>query len=259
MLNIGVFVNSFGKPLNEGLKLAKEFGCQSFQIYVTRGDMLASNMDKQARSDFVKQFQDQGLTLSATCGDFGLNFGNVEAFAEKEALLRSAILQTADFSVDIMTTHIGAVGDDLDGAARDTMVGNLKRLGDFATDHGVTLATETGLESGPSLRSILADSDTEGIGVNLDPGNLVMRRFDHMQAVRELAPYIVHTHAKDGIPDGGDGKPREVPLGDGNVDFPAYVALLKEVGFDGAYTIERECGDSPVEDIRKAVEFLKTL
>ena len=101
--------------------------------------------------------------------------------------------------------------------------------------------------------------DTKGIGVNFDPANLVMNRFDHMEAVRELAPYIVHTHAKDSVADGGDGKPREVPLGEGEVSFPVYVVLLKEVGYNGAYTIERECGDNPVEDVRKAVEFLKTL
>ena len=39
MLNIGVFVDSFGKSADEGLQLAAEFGCRSFQVYVTRGDI----------------------------------------------------------------------------------------------------------------------------------------------------------------------------------------------------------------------------
>ena len=45
---------------------------------------------------------------------------------------------------------------------------------------------------------------------------------------------------------------REVPVGEGQVDFPAYLAALREVGFDGYLTIEREAGDNPEADIIKA-------
>ena len=69
-----------------------------------------------------------------------------------------------------------------------------------------------------------------------------------------LAPYIVHTHAKDGKRGNG-----EVPLGGGDVDFPKYVAALRKHGFDGFYTIEREVGEDPEADIREAVDFLKSL
>jgi sugar phosphate isomerase/epimerase len=43
------------------------------------------------------------------------------------------------------------------------------------------------------------------------------------------------------------------------VDWPRYVALLQEQGFDGYYAIEREVGDDPVGDITRAVRFLQTL
>ena len=33
---------------------------------------------------------------------------------------------------------------------------------------------------------------------------------------------------------------------------------LKEAGFDGYLTIERECGEDPEADIRMAVGFLQT-
>lgn len=137
------------------------------------------------------------------------------------------------------------------------MAANLKRLGDFAANHGVTLATETGLESGVTLRRIIEAADTKGIGVNFDPANLVMRGFDHLAAVRELFPFIVHTHAKDGVRRGD--KRLEVPLGEGGVDFPRYVGLLTALGYRGAYTIEREVGEDPVATIGKAVSFLRAL
>jgi len=257
MLNIGAFIDGFRVGPMEGLKIAKEIGCESFQVYITSGGMFSKNMNTQARADFVSRYTDLGIELSATCGDFGLNFGNAALMAEKAADLKAAIEQTADLKTNIMTTHIGALGNDPDGKARETMVRNLKMFGDFAAGLGVTFATETGVESGPHLLSIIEEADTKGLGVNMDPANLVMNGFDHMEAVEVLFPHIVHTHAKDGVREGNQH--REVPLGQGGVGFPAYVGKLRTLGYQGAFTIERECGDDPVGDIRKAVEFLKGL
>jgi len=257
-LKVGIFVDSLRLPIDEGLKVAADIGAQCFQVYVTRGEMLAANMPAAARADFAARYRDLGLQLSATCGDFQVNFSDAEALAAKEPLLRAAVDQTVDLGASIMTTHIGAVGDDPDGAKAAGMSAALKRLGDYAAERGVTLATETGLESGQRLREIIEAADTRGIGVNFDPANLVMRGFDHLQAARDLKELIVHTHAKDGVRD-ADGSHREVPLGEGGVGFPTYVALLGELGYDGAYVIEREAGDDPVGDVTRAVEFLKGL
>jgi sugar phosphate isomerase/epimerase len=96
---------------------------------------------------------------------------------------------------------------------------------------------------------------------------------DPAQAVYTLKDYIVHTHAKDGIrlleksPEiiygmveeeiqSGEAF-REVPLGEGSVDFDEYLSALREIGYSGYLTIEREVGDNPRKDIEKAVSFLK--
>ena len=60
------------------------------------------------------------------------------------------------------------------------------------------------------------------------------------------------------LPDELKGKPlyREVPLGEGSVHFPSYLAALDEVGYRGFLTIEREVGDDPSADIFKAKQHL---
>jgi sugar phosphate isomerase/epimerase len=118
----------------------------------------------------------------------------------------------------------------------------------------VTFATETGPESGAVLAALLGSVQSRGIGANFDPANLVMRGYDHMQSARDLAKYIVHAHAKDGKRNDG-----EVALGEGDVDFPPYLALMTELGFDGFHTIERETGPDPLADIKQAVSFLRGL
>ena len=50
---------------------------------------------------------------------------------------------------------------------------------------------------------------------------------------------------------------REVPLGQGSVDFPNYLKALEDIGFRGFLTIEREAGDDPAADIKIAYDFLK--
>ncbi len=84
-----------------------------------------------------------------------------------------------------------------------------------------------------------------------------MNGLDVLEAVAALGDRIVHTHAKDGIFDSGKTGFKEVPLGEGDVNFPVYLKALRATGFDGYLTIERECGDDPVGDIAAAIAFLK--
>ncbi|NLC32812.1 MAG: sugar phosphate isomerase/epimerase, partial [Clostridiales bacterium] len=51
----------------------------------------------------------------------------------------------------------------------------------------------------------------------------------------------------------------EKPLGEGAVDWPAYLDALEQIGYDGFLTIEREVGHSPEADIGMAVKFLQKM
>ena len=123
---------------------------------------------------------------------------------------------------------------------------------------GVTIAVETGPESAEVLRAFIERLGSERLRVNYDPANLLMKGFDHMGGVEVLAPYIVHTHAKDAVREDPDGR-RQRPLGEGDVDIPAWIAELKRVGFDGWVCVERESGEDRLGDARSALELLRRL
>ena len=40
------------------------------------------------------------------------------------------------------------------------------------------------------------------------------------------------------------------------MSYPEYLAALRDEGFDGFLTIERECGDTPEADIQLAFDYL---
>ena len=141
---------------------------------------------------------------------------------------------------------------------------------------GAHFAIETGPECAATLRSFLDSLHSTGVAVNLDPANFVMVTGDDpAAAVHTLKDYIVHTHAKDGIKllerdpeiiyglrpieeviEAGEAF-REVPLDEGSVNWPEYLAALDAVGYRGFLTIEREVGENPAADIGKAVQFLR--
>ncbi len=158
-----------------------------------------------------------------------------------------------------MTTHIGEVPE-TPNAVWDTLRTALNTIGSYAEEHGVVLATETGPESGPVLRALLDTLDTSAICVNFDPANLVMAGYDLDEALDALLPYIVHTHAKDGVYDAearARGEWLEKPLGRGDVPWPHYINRLRDGGYEGVFAIEREVGDNPVTDIAQAITFLR--
>ena len=52
----------------------------------------------------------------------------------------------------------------------------------------------------------------------------------------------------------------ETPLGEGDVGMANFVNKLKEIGYDGPLTIEREIsGDQQIQDLIKAKELLENL
>lgn len=181
---------------------------------------------------------------------------------------------------NIVTTHIGVVPRDKTSRTYKVLQEACNELAEYAHSQGAYFAIETGPETATSLKDFLDSLSSKGVAVNMDPANLVMVTGDDpVKAVYTLRDYIVHTHAKDGImlkqtdpkliydffAEGGIGDLRldeyfkEVPLGQGQVDFKAYLAALRDIGFSGYLTIERETGPDPLEDIRQAISYLRAI
>jgi len=275
---IGVMLESFRLPTEQAIAKAAAVGAQGIQMYATQGEHSPEQMNAEARRTLLARLQDQGLVFSAICGDLGMGFGNPE---KNPGLIEKSkrILELAkDLECSIVTTHIGVVPPDPTHPRYAVMQDACGELAEYADALDAHFAIETGPESSCVLRSFLDGLGSHGVAVNLDPANLVMVTGDDpVQAVYRLREYIVHTHAKDGIKlldrdpeiiygirkieeviEEGEAF-REVPLGQGGVPFPAYLAALEDIGYRGYLTIEREVGSDPAGDILLAADFLRTL
>lgn len=272
--NIGVIIDSFRVAIPEAVKKASQVGAQGIQVYATRGEMAPENMNPAKISEFKKLVADNGLVISALCGDLGGGFTRPDENPERIEKSKRIIYLAKELGTDIVTTHIGVVPEDENHDRFKIMQEACFELARYADSIQAHFAIETGPETSAVLKKFLDTLGSKGVGVNLDPANLVMVTGDSpVTAVHNLKDYIVHTHAKDGkqlfykdpeIIYGVKKDPivtgpsfEELPLGEGSVPWDEYLGALSEIGFNGFLTIEREVGDNPEKDIRTAVEFLK--
>ena len=277
-MKIGVITDCFKKTHEEGIKIAAELGLDGVQIYATTGEFSPALTDVE-KTAYKALLQEKGLVVSALCGDMGgYGFEIAEDNAVRVEKTKRIIDLAVEFGARVVTTHIGVIPDEKTHPRYAVMLSALTECGLYAKEKGVTLAIETGPEKATTLLAFLQDTQG-GVGVNLDPANFTMvTGQDAVEAVYLLKDYIVDTHAKDGKMLDKTQNPidvyhafavggvdalnackgfSELPLGEGDVDWNAYLQALKEIGFDGFLTIERECGDDPVADIVLATTFLK--
>lgn len=100
--------------------------------------------------------------------------------------------------------------------------------------------------SASAAMRVLEGLDPTHVGVIFDPGNFVAEGYESIpMAIDLLGPYLRHVHVKDRCievrsePDrGAFWLGRDVPLGQGHIDWPHIVRLLHERGYDGWWSIE---------------------
>jgi len=276
---IGIISDWLRLPFRESMEKCAAMGANGVQLYAVEGKMSPENLTASQIKDKRNIIHGCGLEVSALCGDLGGHGFSLKDENGKKIEKSKRIVDLAlELGSRVVTTHIGVIPADNTCNTYQTMQQACNELAEYAYSNGAFFAIETGPEPATRLKCFLDSLDSKGVAVNFDPANLVMVTDDDpVQAVYTLKDYIVHTHAKDGImfqktdpkiiydffADGGIGDLRldeyfkEMPLGHGNVDFDKYLCALKDIGYNGYLTIEREVGANPMADIQMAVDFLK--
>ncbi len=277
-MKIGVITDCFKKTHEEGIRMAAQLSLDGVQIYATTGEFSPA-LPVEKKAEYKNLLKENGLVVSALCGDMGgYGFEKAEDNAARIEATKRIIDLAVEFGTSVVTTHIGVIPADKTNPRYGVMRAALTECGLYAKEKGVTLAIETGPEKADTLLAFLMDTKG-GVGVNLDPANFTMvTGQDAVEAVYTLKDYIVHTHVKDGRMLDPTQDPtdvyhafavggvdalnackgfKELPIGEGDVDWDKYLKALSDIGFDGFLTIERECGDDPAADIRLAASFIK--
>lgn len=164
--------------------------------------------------------------------------------------------------VDQVITHVGFIPENLNEVSYNGMVVALREVAQYMKKKGQKFLFETGQETPVTMLRCFEDIGTDNLGVNLDPANLILYgKANPVDALYVIGKYIMDVHGKDGkYPTNGRELGVETPLGEGHVDYPALIAGLKKLGYEGPITIEREItGDKQIADIKMAKGILEEL
>jgi len=176
------------------------------------------------------------------------------------------IKKTSDFArqcgVPAVQTHCGFIPENPNDPLYEEAVAALRTVAAYCKQNGQNFRCETGQETPITLYRAIRDAGLDNIGVNFDAANLILYgKANPVDALDILGPLVQGVHAKDGLyPVNPRDLGREVPIGQGKVNFPAFIKRLKEVGYAGPLTIEREIsGAQQAEDIRASIAYLEKL
>lgn len=159
-------------------------------------------------------------------------------------------------------THCGFIPENPNDPVYKETVDAIRAVAAHCKQNGQNFRCETGQETPITLYRAIQDTGLDNIGVNFDAANLILYgKANPVDALDILGPLVQGVHAKDGLyPTNPRDLGREVPIGQGKVNFPAFIQRLKEVGYRGPLTIEREIsGAKQAADIRASKAYLEKL
>jgi sugar phosphate isomerase/epimerase len=111
----------------------------------------------------------------------------------------------------------------------------LRELGAYAGPHHVTVIIESHdhFTASPTLKDVLSKADSEHVGLLWDAHHTFATSNENPEfTVKQLGPWIRHTHLKDSIGSGEDRK--YVLTGRGNVPVQRQIEVLRSIGYKGS-------------------------
>ena len=161
-----------------------------------------------------------------------------------------------------IATHAGYIPEDPTTEKYFGVICCLRELANYFKANGQLFLFETGQETPITLKRAIQDIGLDNLGINLDPANLILYgKGNPIDSLDTFGEYVRDIHAKDGnYPTDGRFLGKQAQIGQGKVNFPAFIAKLKEIGYDGPITIEREIsGEQQTIDILEGKALLEKL
>lgn len=255
-LKIGIRLESLGLPLRRGLQEAERLGVAGVQVDAA-GDLSPNQLSQTGRREFRNLLRAHNLELTAVGCPLRRGLDSAEGQEACIEHIQKVLALGFDLGPRRVIVQAGRIPTEPDAPAARWLNEALLALGHCGDRVGAVLALETGLEAAEVLRQFLDRFDTGGLGVNLDPANLLMNGFDPYAGALALRGKIVHAHAKDARQASASRSAQEVPLGHGDIEWMRFLGVLEDIEYRGWLVVERESGDQRRADVAAGVGFLR--
>lgn len=277
MVRLGIYEKATPKHLDwkERLLFAKSLGFSFVEMSIDETDERLARLEWEAdKIQFVKDaIQETGIQIYSIClsGHRRYPLGSSDPAKREKAL---AIMQKAIALAEALgVRNIQLAGYDVyyeekTVATRARFIENLRKCVAMAEERQVMLSIEIMddpfINSITKFKKIKAQIPSPWLQVYPDIGNLSAWPENDPGYELELGrENIVAVHLKDtkNVTETFEGQFKNVPFGEGNVDFLGCLQTLKRIGYDGTFLIEMwsETADNPEEKIQEALDFLRPI
>jgi sugar phosphate isomerase/epimerase len=265
---------SLDAGLGVKMEVAQELKVPTAQLH---SPSKAARTPQTARA-FLDRCKTAGITITAMFGGFeGESYADIPTVKrtvglvppETRAERTSELKEIADFAksmgISLVGLHIGFVPHDKSDPLFRQVVAVAQELCDHLKRNGQNLHLETGQETAEALLEFIAAVGRGNLFINFDPANMILYGTGNpIEALKKVGRYVRSVHCKDAkwAKNPGQEWGAEVPLGEGDVGMETYLRTLKDIGYTGPLTIEREIAHDPVRqkaDIGAAVKLLESL
>ncbi len=274
MVSLGIYEKALPKNISwlERLELAKELGFDFVEMSIDETNERLARLDwtQEERQQVVQAVQSTGVNIFSIClsGHRRFPFGSLDSVKREKAL---EIMQKAvNLAVELGVRNIQLAGYDVyyeekSPLTREFFVENLKKSVQMAAAKQVMLSIE--IMDDPFINSITKFNrikeqiQSPWLQVYPDIGNLSAWPENDVNYELELGiNSIVAVHLKDtkNVTADYSGKFKEVPWGEGDVDFLGALKTLKRIGYEGSFLLEMwsETEDDPRSAIENAKQFI---
>jgi sugar phosphate isomerase/epimerase len=270
---IGVFA-SVDAGLGVAWDVISELRVPTIQLHAPHPE----KRNQESAHQFTAQLGEMGVKCTAVFGGFeGESYADIPTVVKTVGLVPAAtrqsrleeMFQISDFAkwlgCDTVALHLGFIPHDPAIEGYNDIVRVTQQLCDHCDRNEQFLHLETGQETAEGLLEFIHQTKRANLKINFDPANMILYGTgEPIETLRQVGAHVRSVHCKDGTWSDQPGKTwgAEVPLGQGDVGMENYLRTLKEIGYDGPLTIEREIPTDPVRqkaEIGTAIELLTRL
>jgi len=270
---VGIYEKALPKDLTwaERFKLARETGYDFLEISIDETPERMARLDwsMAERLSFFTTSREEGLPVPSMClsGHRKIPFGSADPAVRVQAaeFMQKAIRFASDTGIRVIQlAGYDVYYEPTTQASRQRYLEGMQRALEVAAQYQVTLALEimdtTFLNSISKYLVLKEQLACPWFQVYPDLGNLTAWGND---VVRELTlgiHHIVGVHVKESKPVGPNfpGAFRDIPFGEGTVDFVSCFKTLHDLGYAGPFLVEMwtEKSVNPIQEIRLARQWV---
>lgn len=271
---LGIYEKALPKNINwlERLQMAKDAGYEFVEISVDETDERLARLDwtLEERKELKKAILETGIRIPSMCFSghrrFPLGSEDPETRAKSLELMKKAIELAADLGIrNIQMAGYDVYYEKGNEKTRELYLEGMKQSLKWAAQANVMLSIEIMdhpfMNSITKFMEIAEELDSPFLTVYPDIGNLSAWGNDVKAEFLKGKNKISAIHLKDtlAVTDDFPGKFKEVPFGEGCVDFVKFFELLKHMEYTGPLLIEMwtEKSENPEGEIRAAKAWME--